>query len=127
MAEILADGYQSIKDFVVSTTATPNDWDYIALYDDTQTEVMRVSISGDARADWVDVDGDPLISAEITVTGSDAEITLPTTLEYSAIFDDTSANGGRQVTATEQFATAQLDQSGDEATITHTVEVPDQV
>lgn len=126
MAEITADGYQSLKDFVVSTTAVPNDWDHIALYDDAASEVTRLEISTDSRADWVDLDGDPIVAVEVRVSGSDSDIPQPTTFEYAAIFDDTAANSGRQVTQMEQYATRTIDQDGDAITVTHTVEIPNQ-
>lgn len=124
MAELTSGGYQSLKDFVNSSTVVPNDWDYIEIYDDSQTAVTRVSITGDSRCQWLDADGDKTLKVEFVVTGSDSDISLPVTLEYSAIFDDTSANSGRQITPKEQFATATLNQNGDTVTITHSIDIP---
>jgi hypothetical protein len=124
MGELLTSGYQTIRDFANSSNTTPNSWDYIELYDDSQNAVTRVSITGDARCQWLDVDGDSVLKVEFDVTGSDGDIPLPTTIQYTALFNDTSANNGKQITALEQFAQATLNQSGDNVTITHTVNIP---
>jgi len=126
MGEITSDGYQSLRDFLNSSVAVPNQWDYIALFDDTGSEVLRVSITGDTRAQWQDVDGDPILQAKITITGGDSDVPTPTTFNASAVFDDTAANSGVQITQQESFTQATLDQSGDELTVTHDIEVPNQ-
>ena len=124
MAELTSDAYQSIRDFVNSSTGVPNDWDYIELYDDAGNAVTRVSITGDGdtRCQWLDVDGDKTLQIEFDVTGSDGDIPVPTTLKYSAVWD--SANGGRQITVKEQFAEAVINQSGDNVVITHSIDIP---
>lgn len=124
MTEITAAGYQTLKDFLCSASTVPSDWDYIEIYDDTGSAVTRVSITGDSRCQWLDVDGDKTLKVEFVVTGSDGDISLPVTLEKSALWNDTSANGGVQTTPKETMATATLNQSGDKVTITHVVEVP---
>ena len=80
MAELTSDAYQSIRDFVNTSTEVPNDWDYIELYDDASNAVTRVSITGDGRCQWLDVDGDKTLQIEFDVTGSDGDIPIPTTL-----------------------------------------------
>ena len=122
MAELTSDAYQSIRDFVNSSTGVPNDWDYIELYDDASNAVTRVSITGDGRCQWLDVDGDKTLQIEFDVTGSDGDIPIPTTLKYSAVWD--SASGGRQITVKEQFAEAVINQSGDNVLITHSIDIP---
>ena len=122
MAELTSDAYQSIRDFVNSSTGVPNDWDYIELYDDAGNAVTRVSITGDTRCQWLDVDGDKTLQIEFDVTGSDGDIPVPTTLKYSAVWDSTS--GGRQITVKEQFAEAVINQSGDNVVITHSIDIP---
>ena len=122
MAELTSDAYQSIRDFVNSSTAVPNDWDYIALYNDAGNAVTRVSITVDSRCQWLDVDGDKTLQIEFDVTGSDGDIPIPTTLKYSAIWD--SSIGGRQITVKEQFAEAVINQSGDNVVITHSIDIP---
>jgi len=122
MAELTSDAYQSIRDFVNSSTGVPNDWDYIELYDDASNAVTRVSITVDGRCQWLDVDGDKTLQIEFDVTGSDGDIPIPTTLKYSAVWD--SASGGRQITVKEQFAEAVINQSGDSVVITHSIDIP---
>ena len=122
MAELTSDAYQSIRDFVNSSTGVPNDWDYIELYDDASNAVTRVSITGDGRCQWLDVDGDKTLQIEFDVTGSDGDIPVPTTLKHSAVWD--SASGGRQITVKEQFAEAVINQSGDSVVITHSIDIP---
>lgn len=124
MSELTADGYQSLREFAVSDVPTPAEWDYIALYDDTKTEVLRLSVSGDVRFDWIDIDGDAIIKMEGVITGGDSDVSLPQTFEYSAAYD--AASGGRQITEIEQFPVADLNQPGDDVTITHTIELPNQ-
>lgn len=124
MSEILTAGYQSLRDFLNSGATTPNEWDYIEVYDDTGSVVTRVSITGDSRCQWLNDDGDSVLEVEFDITGSDSDITLPVTLEKSAIWDDSSANGGTQITAKESFASATLNQSGDNVVITHTLNIP---
>lgn len=122
MSELTTAGYQTIRDYVNSSNSTPNDWDYIAIYDDAGNEVTRVSITGDSRCQWLDVDGDNVLKVEFDVTGSDADISQPVTLQKSAIWN--AGTGGSQVTAKEQYADATLNQDGDNVTITHTVNIP---
>lgn len=124
MAELISSGYQTLRDYANSSNATPSEWDYIEVYDDTGTAVTRVSITGDSRCQWLDVDSDNILKIEFNVTGSDSDITLPVTLKYSAIWNDTAANNGDQITAQEQYAEAVLNQDGDQVTITHTIEIP---
>ena len=122
MAELTSDAYQSIRDFVNSSTGVPNDWDYIELYDDASNAVTRVSITGDGRCQWLDVDGDKTLQIEFDVTGSDGDIPIPTTLKYSAVWD--SESGGRQITVKERFAETVINQSGDNVVITHSIDIP---
>lgn len=126
MAEITEAGYQTVRDFINSDTATPNTWDYIALYDDSQNEVLRRSISGDSRCRWFSDDGDAFLKAEIVIEGSDGDVPVPTTFEYSAVFDDTAANSGSRLTPLEQHPTANVSDSSDRVVVVHTVEIPDQ-
>ena len=122
MAELTSEAYQSIRDFVNSSAGVPNDWEFIALYDDASNAVTRVSINGDDRCRWLDKDGDKTLQIEFDVTGSDSDIPIPTKLKYSAVWD--SVSGGRQITVKEQFAEAVINQSGDNVVITHSIDIP---
>lgn len=124
MGEITSEGYQTLRDYANSSTATPSSWDYIEIYDDTDTAVTRVSISGDSRCQWMDVDGDPILKVEASFTGSDSDISVPVTLQKAAIWN--SASGGSQITQKEQFAQVPFNQDGDNTVITHVIEIPQQ-
>jgi hypothetical protein len=122
MSELTAAGYQTLKDYVNSSSGTPNAWDYIEIYDDAGNPVTRVSITGDGRCSWGDADGDNLLQITFDVTGSDGDISTPVTLQKSAIWN--ASSGGSQCTAKEQFANATLNQAGDNVTITHSINIP---
>lgn len=122
MAELLAAGYQTIRDYANSSAATPPQWDYIELYDDSGTAVTRVSITGDSRCQWTDTDADKVLKVEFDVTGSDDDIPLPATITASAVWN--AASGGTQITAKEPMADAPFNQTGDNVLITHTVKIP---
>jgi hypothetical protein len=122
MSELTTAGYQTFRDYLNSSTSTPSAWDYIEIYDDTGTAVTRVSITGDSRCQWLDADGDNVLKVEFDVTGVDSDISLPVTLQKSAIWN--ASSGGSQVTVKEQFANATLNQDGDNVTITHTINIP---
>lgn len=122
MSEFTAEGYQTFKDYLNSSATTPDEWDYIEVYDDTGTAVTRVSISGDSRCQWLDTDSDNVLKVEFDITGSDSDITQPVTLQKSALWN--ASSGGSQCTEKEQFADATINQDGDNVTITHTLKVP---
>lgn len=123
MGEITEAGYQSMREFAFSAHTVPNQWDYIALYDSSQSEVVRVSITGDSRFYWTDLDGDEVGTVQGEVSGNDSDIpTDGTTIEYTAIWD--SATGGRQITQLEQVASMTFNQTGDAMNVTHNVQIP---
>jgi hypothetical protein len=122
MSELTSAGYQTLRDYANSSNASPSDWDYIEIYDDASNAVTRVSITGDARCQWLDVDGDKTLKVEFDVTGSDSDIAYPVTLQKSAIWN--ASTGGSQVTVKEQFANATINQDGDNVTITHSINIP---
>ncbi|WP_372611597.1 hypothetical protein [Halomonas sp.] len=122
MAELTTAGYQSLRNYVNSESASPPPWDYIELYDETQSAITRVSITGDTRCQWLDADGDNTLQVEISLQGSDADIPQPTTIKYSALWD--ASSGGNQLTPQEQFAEATLNQDGDSVVITHSLNIP---
>ena len=62
MSEITAEGYQTIKDFLNSSVTTPDEWDYIEIYDDTGSAITRVSISlkaalAESEVPWLTLHG----------------------------------------------------------------------
>lgn len=112
-SEIPSAGYTDLRDYV------RNNWDYIELVDDTDSVVLRVSVSGDSRASWTDNGQTQL--AEITVSGSDADITTPVTIDESRLFDVSS---GGSAYSSDTFAAATLQQDSDELTVQHEVQIP---
>lgn len=122
MAEITSTGYQTLLDYLNSSKTVPAEWDYIEVYDDVGDPVTRVSVTGDARCSWTDVDSDTTLTVNFEITGSDADITLPVTIEKAALW--TASSGGKQVTQKESFATDTLDQSGDKLVLNLSVDVP---
>jgi hypothetical protein len=122
MSELTTAGYQTLRDYVNSSNASPSAWDYIEVYDDAGNAVTRVSVTSDSRCQWLDVDGDKSLKVEFVVTGSDADMALPVTLQKSALWN--ASSGGSQTTVKEQYANATLNQSGDTVTITHTINIP---
>lgn len=112
-SEIPTAGYTDLRDHV------RNNWDYIELVDDTGSAVLRVSVSGDSRASWTDNGQTQL--AEITVSGSDSDITTSVTIAESRLFDVASAGSAY---SSDTFANATLSQDTDELTVQHEVQVP---
>jgi hypothetical protein len=123
MSEITKEGYQSIREFAVSSYSTPNEWDYLALYDSDKNEITRVSITSDSRFSWSDLDEDNVSSITGTIKGSDSDIpTDGTTVEYLALHD--SASGGRQITPLQSVAPRTFTSETDEWSFVPNVEIP---
>lgn len=124
--ELTNAGYESIRDLVRSAATAPAQWDYIALIDDTGSEVTRVSITGDSRASWSEEDQDSdatdeTMTATITVTGGDSDISTPVTIVESRLFD--VSTGGSSLSE-DTFTQATLEASSDQLKVEHKVEVP---
>lgn len=119
--EIREAGYQAVRDYIDSGASTPADWDYIELRDDTNSQVLRVSITGDSRAQWVHSAGDQVLEAEIVVSGGDGDVPTPTTFAGSAFYK--AASGGSEL-AYDSFTNATIESSDDQLTVSHRIEVP---
>jgi len=117
-------GYESIRDLINSSRSAPSQWDYIALVDDSGTEVIRVSITGDGDASWSTEDQDSSGSNEtmvVTYTITGADVTTPVTINTSQLYDTSS--GGSPLSE-DTFTDATLNSDSDELTVEHRVEVP---
>lgn len=114
MAEINANGYQSIRDFIQAN------WKHIELRDDVGTAVLRISTS-DSRVTWTHSAGSQTLELTIVVKGADAGITLPQTFASSAIYD--VASGGSPYSE-EPFSSFTMEGTGDELTVKHQIQVP---
>lgn len=126
--ELTEAGYESIRTLMNSSRSAPAQWDYIALVDDTGTEQIRVSITGDNDASWSTEDQDSDTNSETmvvtyTVTGADFG-SLPVTINKSQLYDESGVGNGSALSE-DSFADATLAASGDELTVTHKVEVPE--
>ncbi|WP_409174842.1 hypothetical protein [Brevibacillus fortis] len=116
MAEITANGYQSLRGFIQST------WKYIELRDGSGTPIIRLSPS-DQRVTWTHQAGNQTLELTIVVKGSDADLAsaLPKTFAQSAIFD--VASGGSPYSV-ETYTAFTMETSMDELTVKHQIQVP---
>jgi len=114
MAEITAQAYQALRDYIESN------WIYIELRDDVGTAIMRLDTS-DVRVNWTHTAGAQTLELTVVLTGSDADITLPQTFASSAIYN--VATGGDALSV-ENFVAFNMQNDADELTIKHQIEVP---
>jgi hypothetical protein len=117
MAEITAAAYQDLRDHVEAT------WTYIALLDDTSTEVVRLPLS-DARVTWTHIAGAQTLELTVVLSGSDAEISgsLPKTISESRLYKVAVAGDSF---STETFSDFIIQTTDDQITVKHRLEVPE--
>lgn len=99
-----ADGDADLRNYA------QNNWNYVALFDDTNTEVLRVQIGNDSRFAWSSGSASDPLTLDGTVTGGDADVPTPTTFEYVKLFQSSSAT---TVMEDQQFALAQIQVDAD--------------
>lgn len=116
MAEILASGYQSIRNFVEAN------WKYIELQKTDGTPVVRLTTS-DTRVTWIHTANAQTLILQVVIKGSDADMTgsLPKEFGKSAIFS--VATGGTPHSV-ETFSSFTLETAGDELTVQHQLQIP---
>lgn len=120
MAEIIENGYESIREFIDGRPA--DSWDYIELRDDEGNPVTRIGVS-DERVEWTHNDGDQVLNLNAVVEGGDADITTPVTVQSSVLFNEDA--DGNEVTDVEVFTDdATLSADDDRLEVDHEVEVP---
>lgn len=114
MAEITTQAYQDIRDHI------EENWKYIELRDNEGAKVLRLS-TDDPRVEWKHLEGERELKLQISIKGSDSEISLPKTLSSSAIF-----NVAEEGTAfsEESFSPFTIESEKDELTIVHAILVP---
>lgn len=112
--EITNAGYQSLRDFVQSA------WTFIELRDESGTAIVRLGVD-DERVSWTHPENSQTLELRVVITGSDEEIELPSTFASSAIF--TQASGGEEL-AKESFSAFTMEETGDELTVIHQLEIP---
>jgi len=115
-----ADGYADLRSYIQNT------WNWIAVLDDSGSEVLRWDISSNANAQWTSgPSGNPL-TAELTITGQtllDAGSTLPVTLASTEAYQASSAT---TLMGADSMTNATLEVDADQVTITHDYELPEQ-
>lgn len=122
-SEINEVGYETIRTLVNSSLTTAGSWDYIELLDTNDNIVTRVSITTDSRASWTTAsDTSQTQTVEITVTGADADITTPVTLQES-ILKNTDSDTADELHR-DTMTNAPIEQSSDEVTVQHNIEIP---
>lgn len=116
MAEILAAGYQNLRQHILDT------WIWIELRDSNGDPVVRLSTS-DPRVAWTSMDNttNPL-ELVITVEGGDADIPVPTTFRYSAIYNIGPTGGS--AFSVEEFTQFTISANEDQLTVRHRIQVP---
>lgn len=118
MAEPITDaGNEDLRD------AIQNRWTSVALVDDAGNEETRIDIETDDRAEWGDPATNP-ITLSISVSGSDNDIDLPTTLVRTELYTDQSSTDELSGDDFDE-GPATLGAVGDSLDIEHDVEQPE--
>jgi len=120
MAEINSTGYESLRNNIDERVAEET-WNVIAVTDGAGTEVVRLT-TADSRVSIVSTSGSNPYQLEVTLTGSDGDITTPQDIGGSKVYRADSA--GEDVTVEETTSTVTLENSNDEVVVTHDVEAP---
>lgn len=113
MAEIKQVAYQDLRNYIEAN------WKYIGL--GNTSEVLRLS-TDDSRVSWIHSPNSAELQLKIVLKGNDSEVSLPTTISNSSIYNVASGE--------ESFSTEILDSSftfeseNDELTVIHSIQVP---
>ncbi|MCK8824737.1 hypothetical protein [Fuchsiella alkaliacetigena] len=124
--EITEFGYQTIRDFIEGKEI--NHWEYLALFDHTGEEFLRISIDEDERLEWIHEEGADVLVLEGEFSGSNEDIDLPRAFEEGCLFNQ--AEGGDPVTPKQNIKDPEspyapvLENSADTITITIEIEAP---
>jgi hypothetical protein len=114
MIEITNAGYQEIRNYIQSS------WNYVELRD-ADVAIMRIPTS-DPRCEWLHSVGDQVLKLQITLAGSDADISLPATMSGVALYN--TSTGGEALTI-GAFTAVTLEELEDQLKIIVQVEVPE--
>lgn len=115
MAEITAQAYQDLRDYITAN------WKYIELRDEEGAPVIRLGVGDDPRVTWTHEAGAQTLELTVTIRGTDSDITLPITFASSAIYK--VASGG-EAYSVESFSAFTMEGEGDELTVKHQIQVP---
>ena len=112
-----AAGDQDIREYIAAN------WTHIALVDDAGAEETRIDIAADERASFVSGAGDNPLTIEVEVQGSDADISVPTTLVRSELFKVEA--GGDELSGDDfDEGSAEITDEADTLRVTHNIEQP---
>jgi|APHM01.1.fsa_nt_gi hypothetical protein len=114
-----AAGEEDLRSYIQSN------WTYVALIDDTGSEITRIDIINDSRASWSSGSASNPLTATITVTGGDSDIDVAnngaTTFSSSESYKTSTSN---TTLAADSFTNVTLQIPGDQLTIEHNLEIP---
>ena len=118
MSDFDSAGHEDIRTYI------QNNWPFVALVDDSGTEVTRIDVNNDSRASWSSGPTSNPLEITITITGGDSDMpALPVTFAWSESYK-TSGSSTRM--APDPFTNATLEAPADELTLTHQIEHPPQ-
>ena len=111
-------GYEDLRTYV------ENNWSFIGLFDNTDTELIRIDVPNDSRASFSSDSGSNPLRATITLTGEDLfdeGVTLPVTLDHTEVFKTDSTS---QEMGSDPVKPATIEAQGDEIIIDHEYSIP---
>jgi len=111
-----ADGNADVRSYI------QDNWTHLALVNSNGNEETRVSIVGDDRVQWTDGSSTNPLSARITVTGGDSDISRPTTLIRGEFYQSGTATTKM---AEDAFVDATIEATNDEVTVSADIELPE--
>lgn len=115
--EITAEGYLDIRNYIESASG----WPWVEVRDDTSTPWGRFNTT-DPRVEWTHEVGANPLELSISLTGSDADMTLPETFAEVAFFKEEI---GGDALAAGPITNVTLEQTTDQLVIKAQVEVPE--
>lgn len=118
MTEFNSAGYEDLRTYL------QNNWQFIAVLDDSGTEQLRWEIGVNTNTTWASGPNTNPLTAELTITGQDlidAGATLPVTLASTEAYKSGTAT---TVMGSDPITDATVEASGDEVTISHDYEMP---
>jgi hypothetical protein len=111
-------GYEDLRTYL------QNNWNWIAVVDDGNTEQLRWDVDANANTSWTSGPASNPLTAELTITGQDivdAGGSLPVTLNRTETY---KSSGATTRTSTDTFTGATLETTNDQVIISHDYEMP---
>ena len=97
-------------------------WLYVEIRDELGAAIMRLEIDTDVRCTIADEPASDRVKVTVALKGDDAEITLPETVQYSALYKVAVAGDSMD---TAEFTPFTFGNAADELTIEHYIEIPE--